>query len=196
MRQRILGALKEASPSVLGLKTGDAADAPLTVQSVPHGFHTTALLPVPTAQSVSADPGLQLKLGDAAQSSMQAGQGFDTTGKMPGSDLPPPPPAPSSRPTAEKTAEKVEMLKILQAQLKNNDTAEQALKDQLGQLQQAPTPDPVAIHQVQAKIAVKEQEKKKIMLDLTAADPDVPDTGQSADPETTPATTIPTGVSP
>lgn len=194
-KQRILGALKDTSQTpALELKTGDAADAPPQVTRVRNGFGTTALMPVNTVPDSSAGNGLQLKLGDDADTgSIQAGQGFDTAGKIQGSDLPPSPPTPASRPIAQK----VKLLKALKAKLKKNEAAEQSLKDKLTQLQQAPTPDPVAINQVQDKIAVKETEKKKIMLDLTAADPDAPGTGQTSDnSDSSPTGTVTTGTSP
>ncbi len=194
-RQRILGALKDTDPiPALELKTGDSADGPLQVTKAQNSFGTTALVPVRSVQDSSSGKGLQLKLGDDADtSSLQAGQGFDTAGKIQGSDLPTPPPTPASRPIIQKA----KLLKTLKAKLKKNEAEEQSLKDKLAQLQQAATPDPVAINQIQDKIAVKETEKHKINLDLTAADPDAPDAGQSsANPDPTPAGAISTGVSP
>ena len=195
VKQRILGAIKDTSQApALGLKTGDVADAPLQVTRVKDSFGTTALVPVNTVPDSGTGNGLQLKLGDDADnSSMQAGQGFDTAGKIQGSDLPPPPPTPASKPIAQK----IKLLKALKAKLERYETAEQSLKDKLAQLQQAPTLDPAAINQIQEKIAVKETEKKKIMLDLTAADPDAPGTVQTSDsPDSTPAGAIPAQVSP
>ncbi|MDE2260084.1 MAG: hypothetical protein KGK17_07170 [Betaproteobacteria bacterium] len=196
IKQRILGAIKEGTTETpaLGLMTGDEADAPLQVTRVANDFGTTALVPVNTAPGSSAGKRLELMLGDDADAppiSMQAGQGFDTAGKMQGS-VSSPPPTPSSKPVAQN----VKLLKDLKAKLKKNDADVRSLNDQLTQLQQAPTTDPVAINQVQQKIAVKENEKKKIMLDLTAADPDAPGTGSfPGNTGTSPASTVTMGTS-
>ena len=170
-KQRILGSLKGAESSGdLRLKTD--SDSPLTVTESRGAFGSTVIVPVnPSAPSVG---GLQLKLGDDAEkSSAQARKGFDTAGKIMGADLPPPPPTPTS------TA-KLEKMNLLKAALKKDADEEKALKAQLEQLQQAPSPDETAIQDVQQKIAAKEDDKKNIekQLDLTANDPDDPGTGQ------------------
>jgi hypothetical protein len=168
-KQRILGSLKGTEPSTgLALKMGNS-DTPLVVTETRGAFGSTAITPV-RIDAPPAEHGLQLKLGDDAdRSSMQAGKGFDTTGKIMNDGLPPPPPLPSS----SLPDEKLKVLNILRASLKKNMAEEQLLKNQLNQLQQAPTPDPVAIGDVKEKIVVKEKEKRKIILDLTADDPDV-----------------------
>ncbi len=176
-KQRILSQLKgsESSPG-LALKTGEE-DTPLTVTETRGALGSTVVTATGIG-SLSDEHGLQLKLGDDAEtSSRQAGQGFDTAGKIMGSTLPVAPPTPTSK----SSAEKLQLLNVLRSKLKQNQADEQSLNDQLALLQRAPTPDPVAISQVQDKIVVKEAEKKKIILDLTADDPDAPaETGQSS----------------
>ena len=172
-KQRILGSLKDAEPSTgLALKMGDS-DTPLTATETQRAFGSTVITPA-RIDAPPVEHGLQLKLGDDAdRSSMQAGKGIDTSGKILNSGLPAPPPAPGS----SLPDEKLKALNILRASLKKNMAEEQLLKKQLEQLQQAPTPDPIAIGDVKEKIVVKEKEKKKILLDLTADDPDVPPLG-------------------
>jgi hypothetical protein len=160
-KQRILGALKGTESSTeLTLKTD--SDQPLTVTTVRGTFGGTVVVPVNSgAPSVG---GLQLKLGDDDEkSSAQAGQGFDTAGKMMGADLPPPP-----------SAAKLEKINLLKVALQKGEDEEKALKVQLEQLQQAPAHDETAIKDVQQKIAIKEDDKKNIQkqLDLTAEDDD------------------------
>jgi septal ring factor EnvC (AmiA/AmiB activator) len=154
-KQRILGMLKGTEQSSdLSLKTG-GEDSPLTVTETRGAFGSTVLTPA-GINSPPTDQGLQLKLGDDADSSiqvqrsMQAQQGFDTSGKIMGSNLPPPPPTPTSDSTPQ--AKKTQLLNALNSKLKENEAKEQSLKDQLAQLQQSPTPDPVAIGQVQSKL--------------------------------------------
>ena len=173
-RQRIFGLLKGAESSTgLALKTDDS-DAPLMVTETRGMFGSPELVPINRGDSSPAVSGLQLKLGDDAEiSSKQAGQGFDTKGKMLGGDLPPPPPTPSASPV-----EKEKILNALKSKLKKNEAEEQSLKDKLAQLKKATTPDPVAIKQVQEKIVGKEKEKEKIKRDLTAEDPDAQGTDQ------------------
>jgi len=190
-KQRILGLLKGSEPSPdLALKTGDS-DTPLTVTETRSSFGTTVLTPTRIG-TPSTVQGLQLKLGDDADaSSTQAQQGIDTAGKIMGANLP----APPQTPTSKAPTEKVQILNALIAKLKKNAAEEQLLKDQLGQLQQAPTPDPVAISQIQNKIVTKENEKKKIIVDLTAEDPD-PAAGQpSGTPDATSTGATITGAS-
>jgi hypothetical protein len=185
-KQRILGLLKgtEASTS-LALKMG-GSDSPLMVTETRGAFGSTAVVPT-RIDLPPAERGLQLKLGDDAErSSTQASQGFDTAGKILGSNLPPPPPAP----TSISPAKKAQLLNSLRSQLKKNEAEEQSLKNQLAQLKQAPSPDPVAISQIQEKIVVKETEKKKIMLDLTADDPDAPGTAHSPNNTATDAPSV------
>lgn len=167
-KQRILGALKGTeSSSDLRLKTD--SDSTQTVTETREAFGSTVVTPT-RIDSPPAEHGLQLKLGDDAdRGSMQARQGFDTAGS--GSKLPPPP-----APTTRSPAEKAQLLNALRAKLQKNETDEQLLKNQLAQLQQAPTFDTVAINQVQQQIVVKETEKKKIMRNMTAEDPDSPGT--------------------
>lgn len=155
----------ESRPSKLSLMTD--SDSPLKVTETRGAFGSTEVTPAGIG-SPPAKQGLQLMLdGEATRSSKQARQGFDTAGKMMGSDLPPPPPTPTGKPVKS-----AQMLDALRSKLKKNEAEEQSLKDQLARLQKAPTPDPVAIRQVQEKIVAKETEKKQIMLDLTADDPD------------------------
>ena len=166
-KQRILGALK-GSESSGGLALKTDSDDTLSVTETRGAFGSTVVTPTRT-NSPPAKHGLQLKLGDDAdRGSMQARQGFDTAGNITGSNLPPQPP----KPTAKSPAEKTQWLNALRAKLQKNEADEQLLKNQLAQLQQAPTPDTIAINQVQQQIVVKEAEKKKIKLDLTAGDPD------------------------
>jgi hypothetical protein len=155
-KQRILGMLKGPEQSSdLSLKTDDE-DSPLTVTETRDSLGSTVLTPT-GINSPLADHGLQLKLDDdpdpdsvKAKSSMEARQGFDTAGKIMGSNLPPPPPTPTSDSTPQ--AKKTQLLNALNSKLKENEAKEQSLKDQLAQLQQSPTPDPVAIGQVQSKL--------------------------------------------
>ncbi len=149
-KQRILGMLKDTSPTpVLQLKTGGSADAPLQLKGVSSDFNTTALVPINNVPGSGNGNDLQLKLGDDAEkSSVEAGQGFDTAGKIMGSNLPPPPPTPSSI----SPAKKAQVLNALRSKLKKSEAEEQSLKNQLAQLRQAPTPDPVTISQVQNKL--------------------------------------------
>lgn len=169
-KQRILKSLKGAEPPTgLALKM-EGSDSTLIVNETRGAFGSTVVAPV-RIDTPPTERGLQLKLGDDAErSSMQASQGFDTNGKIMGSNLPPPPPAPKSA----SPDEKLQLLNALRASLKRNVAEEQLLRQQLEQLQQSPTPDPITIGAVQEKIALKETEKKKIILDLTADDPDLP----------------------
>jgi hypothetical protein len=165
MKNRLLGGMMgvESSPQLglMGVESGPG----LSLMTDNASVNTQPAKGVPPAER-----GLQLMLDDdATRSSKQARQGFDTAGKIMGSNIPPPPPTPSIS-----LDKKAEMLNVLKSKLKKNEAEEQSLKDQLAQLKQATAPDPVAINQVQEKIVTNDSEKKKIMLDLTADDPDAP----------------------
>ncbi len=149
-KQRIFGLLKGAeSATGLALKMDDA-DSTLIVAQTPGSLGSNVIVPIRT-DSPPAERGLQLKLGDEAdRASMQAGQGFDTAGKIIGSNLSPPPPTPGSSSLPQ--AEKKQLLTALRTKLTDSEAKVQSLKDQLVQLQQAPTPDLIEINQVQNKL--------------------------------------------
>ncbi len=182
MKNRLLGNMMDAGePSQLGLMGVDSGPRlslmtdDLQVRVAPGALGSTEVIPTGTG-SPSAEQGLQLMLGDDAErSGMQARQGFDTKGKIKGGKVPPPPPTPKMSPVYKQLN-----LNILKIKLKKNEAEEQTLKDQLTKLQHAPKPDPLAISQVQEKIVAKETEKKKIMLDLTAEDPDASGADQAS----------------
>lgn len=175
-KQRILGLLKGGESSTgLALKTDDS-DAPLMVAETRGMFGSSEIVPASRGDSSFTVSGLQLKLGDDADSggvlarqSRQAGQGFDTAGKMLGGDLPPPLPTPSMP-----SAKKAQILNALKSKLKKNQAEEQSLNNQLVQLKKATTPDPEAIKQVQEEIVVKEKEKEGINHELTSVSVDIP----------------------
>lgn len=161
-KQRILSQLKGSESSLgLALKTGDE-DIPLTVTETRGALGSTVVTPTGIG-APSAEHGLQLKLGDDSDtSSERAGQGFDTAGKIVGSNLPPAPPTPNSI----SSAKKVQVLTALKAKLKKNEAEEQSLKGQLTQLQQAPTPDPEAIEKVKDEIAATSTVKDKLTQNI------------------------------
>lgn len=202
MKQRVLGLLKgtEGPSSPLGLKMGDT-NTPLVVGETRDAFGSKIVMP--TAPGTPGNP-LGLKLGDDpdpsginSKQADTAGQGFDTAGKILGSGLPPAPPAPlpSSAPTL--SAEKLTAMHDLLAKLRQNNLETHALKGQLTQLQQASTPDAPAIEQVQEKLKAKEEEKNKVMVDLTALDPgDADDTAQQQSNAAAPASEVAAPVKP
>lgn len=169
-RQRILGELKgSASPTGLTVKMGDSA-IPVNVALTQGAFGSVGVVPI-KSESTIASGGLQLKLGDAAEgNSDRARQGFDTPGTILGSELPAPPPNPTAR-LLEDRSLRIAGLNHL---LKLTESESHALSDKLATLEQAPAPDPVAIGKLKEQIASNETEKKKLMLDLSAEDPDAP----------------------
>jgi hypothetical protein len=181
MKQRILGLLKgaDASSSPLGLKM-EGRDVPLAVTESRDAFGSTVAVPTASGAPIRDNP-LGLKLGDdpdpggtKAKHEDDARQGFDTNGRLAGSELPPPPPTPTSSIAPVQAAEKLKAVHELLAKLKQNNSDVQALKNQLTELQKAPTPDAAAIGQVEEKLKVKEEEKNNVMENLTAMDPDDP----------------------
>jgi hypothetical protein len=170
-RQRILGALKDVSaPNGLALKMGAAAT--LSVVDATSGLNTRAIVPIGIAR-IPAHHELQVKLGDEAErSSEQARAGFDTAGPMPGALLPPAPPDPPGMPLPTRE----QRIQGFRSALARNASEANALATRLELLQTAAVPDPVAIQQAQDDIRSKESEKKKILVDLSAEDPDEPST--------------------
>lgn len=170
-KQRILGALKGYdSTSDLKIKT---SDSDLTVTQRSGGaFGGSSIIALNGNGLPPAKGVLQIKLGDVVEkSSAQSGLGLDTAGKIMGGNLPPPPPSPTSSPLVGKAIK----LDALKSVLRKNETEEKSLNNQLALLEQASTPDPVAIRQVQEKIVIKQTEKKKVekeMQNLTAEDDD------------------------
>jgi hypothetical protein len=173
-KQRILGLLKGSEQSTeLALKTEDS-DRPLVVAPTRGALGTTVIVPVGVDVPGPAN-GLTLKLGDDADvASTAAGQGFDTAGRIQGSELPPAPPTPASTAVPQQQAQRAA---ALLGALQRNDAEAQSLNDQLEVLQRTATPDPAALGEVQQKIATLQVEKKKILLDLSADDPDAPRRG-------------------
>jgi hypothetical protein len=160
-KQKLLSELKDSEPSTdLGLKLGDS-HPPLVIKEGAGAFGTGAVIPVGLGSP--AKGGLQLKLGDDAdRSSGQAGQGFDSDGKILESNLPPPPPTPTSITPTEKS----HMLDVLNSSLKKNQAEQQTLKAQLATLQQTPSADPAAVNHAQEQLtaatAANEDLKQKI----------------------------------
>ena len=173
-RQRILGQLKDTSGTGgLRLKVTES-ESTLAVSSRQVGFGSAAIMPVQS--SGGAGPvlqGLQLKLGDEAEiASRRSGQGFDSAGKMLGGGLGPAPAAPSLAAADKLWAAQSAAKERLKEWLKANDAEEVKLKGLLAQLQGATAQDASSIVALQGIIASKEVEKKKLMLDLSAVDPD------------------------
>lgn len=96
-----LGLMGVESRPKLGLMTD--SDSPLTRGA----FGSTEVTPAGIG-SPPAKQGLQLMSdGDATRSSKQARQGFDTAGKIMGSDLPAPPPTPTGKPVDQSQMGKI-----------------------------------------------------------------------------------------
>jgi hypothetical protein len=189
-RQRILGALKDTSATAgLALKTDGAAT--LSVMEVPSDLSTRAVVPIGVG-SIPVPHALQLKLGDDAdRSSEQARAGFDTAGPMPGALLPQAPAAPPGKPIETRESR----IQGFRMALARNEREADALAVRLEVLQAAPVPDPVAITQAQDAVRSKESDEKKILLDLSAEDPDEPGSEEDAVPTATPSTPTPDGAS-
>jgi len=172
-KQRILGALKGAESSAeLGLKMD--SDQPLLVASTQGFFGSTAIVPVsPGALSAG---GLQLKMGgdDAEQKSAKARLGFDTAGKMLGSDnLPPPPTVPPTYPAEKIKADKIEKVDNLNVSIKKVAEEQKALLSLLEKLKQSANPADSTLQDVEKMITAKADENQKLekeLLDLTAED--------------------------
>lgn len=95
----------ESHPSKLSLMTD--SDSPLKVTETRGAFGSTEVTPAGIG-SPPAKQGLQLMLdGEATRSSKQARQGFDTDGKIMGSDLPAPPPTPTGKPVDQPQMDKI-----------------------------------------------------------------------------------------
>lgn len=166
-KQRILGALKGAESSgELGLKLD--SEQPLLVATRRDFFGSTAVVPVGPG-SLSAG-GMQLKLGDDAErSSAQARSGFDTAGKMLGTDtLPPPPLVPRTYPI-----DKLKKVDTFKAAIKKGEEEEKRLQALLDKLRQSGNSDDSAVKDVQLMIEAKAEDNKKLekeFRDFTAED--------------------------
>ena len=184
MKNRLLGNMMDvgdsSQPGLTGADSGSGLGLmidDIQVSETKGGLGSTEVKHA-RITSPPAESGLQLLGDDEAKNSRQAGQGFDASGRIMGARLPPPPPAPSIAP-----AEKLKILNTLKDRLKKSEAKEQALKNQLEQLQKAPTPDPVAISKTQEKIVANEkliEAKKKTLIDMTAEDPDAEGANQSS----------------
>lgn len=188
IKQRLLGKLKNlGGTSQIGLKGIDSGPG-LRLKGVGSGSSGLSLktddLYVRETRGALGQKELKPIIGDSdagaikvtdknTEDSAKAGQGFDTAGTILryGPD-PTPPPVP---PTKSVSPAKLEKLNTMKASLKKTEDEENALKAQLEELNQSPSPDKNAIKDVREKITVKQEEKKekeKEMVNAEATDDD------------------------